>query len=98
MISEIIIDPAIQTRARINDAVVKEYADELMAGTTFPAVVVFDDGNKKYLADGFHRLAPAKQVRRDGMSFEEAAEYCDFNIEGAYMGEKTPVIFWDYDS
>jgi hypothetical protein len=35
---------------------------------------------------------------RDGMSYEEAAEYCDFNIEGAYMGEKTPVIYWDYDS
>lgn len=65
MISEITIDSSIQTRAGINDAIVKEYAAELMAGLTFPPVVIFDDGNKKYLADGFHRLAAAKQVGRD---------------------------------
>lgn len=26
-----------------------------------------------------------------GMSAEEAMEYFDFNIESAYMGEKTPI-------
>ena len=35
---------------------------------------------------------------RDGMSQEEAIEYFDFNVEGAYMGEKTPIwvddMFW----
>jgi hypothetical protein len=31
-----------------------------------------------------------------GMTEEEALEYCDFNIEGAYMGESTPIIFWDH--
>jgi len=30
-------------------------------------------------------------MRRDGMSEEEALEYFDFNIHGAYMGEKTPI-------
>ena len=25
------------------------------------------------------------------MSYEEAVEYFDFNVEGAYMGEKTPI-------
>jgi hypothetical protein len=30
-------------------------------------------------------------MKRDGMSFEEAEEYFDFNVQGAYMGEKTPV-------
>lgn len=32
-------------------------------------------------------------VKRDGLSFEEAWEYFEFNTEGAYVGEKTPV-FW----
>lgn len=32
-------------------------------------------------------------TERDGMSLEEAWEYFEFNTEGAYVGEKTP-IFW----
>ena len=30
-------------------------------------------------------------VERDHMSPDEAREYFDFNVEGAYMGEKTPI-------
>ena len=30
-------------------------------------------------------------MTRDGMTEEEAQEYFDFNVEGAYMGEKTPI-------
>jgi hypothetical protein len=29
------------------------------------------------------------------MSYEEAQEFFDFNIEGAYMGERTPVYWYD---
>ena len=29
-------------------------------------------------------------INRDGMTEEEAIEYFDFNVEGAYVGEKTP--------
>ena len=37
-------------------------------------------------------------VDRDGMSEEEANEYILFNIEGAYIGEDTPVLVWQrYD-
>lgn len=35
---------------------------------------------------------------RDGMDREEAEEYFWFNIEGAYMGEETPIYtFLNYD-
>ncbi len=30
-------------------------------------------------------------MQRDGMDYEEAVEFFGFNIEGAYMGEHTPV-------
>jgi hypothetical protein len=30
---------------------------------------------------------------RDGMPWEEALEYFDFNVTGAYMGALTPVFF-----
>jgi hypothetical protein len=29
-----------------------------------------------------------------GMDEDEAMEYCSFNIENAYVGEDTPIIFW----
>ena len=29
---------------------------------------------------------------RDGMNYEEAVEYYDFNIVGAWMGEFTPIF------
>jgi hypothetical protein len=31
-------------------------------------------------------------VDRDGMEYEEAVEYIDFNCVGAWMGERTPII------
>ena len=37
-------------------------------------------------------------VQRDGMTPEEAREFIEFNIEGAYMGEHTPVLVWPDDS
>ena len=44
----------------------------------------------------------AEQIRtilmeRDGMSPEEAREYIEFNIEGAYVGRHTPVLVWPHD-
>lgn len=30
-------------------------------------------------------------MQRDKMSYDEAVEYFDFNVEGAFMGEKTPI-------
>jgi len=33
-------------------------------------------------------------MTRDNMTFEEAAEYVDFNILNAYVGEDTPLIAW----
>ena len=35
-------------------------------------------------------------VERDGMSREEAEEYMDFNVLGAYVGEETPIFLGDY--
>jgi len=35
-------------------------------------------------------------ITRDKMSKEEADEYFDFNVEGAYVGEKTPIFVDDF--
>lgn len=33
-----------------------------------------------------------KQCMKDGMRYDEALEYFDFNIAGAYVGEQTPIF------
>jgi len=37
-------------------------------------------------------------MARDGMSHEDAREFIEFNIEGAYVGPNTPVLVWNEDS
>jgi len=33
-------------------------------------------------------------IARDGMTADEALKYIEFNIEGAYVGEQTPIVMW----
>ena len=39
----------------------------------------------------------ATLIHRDGMDPDEAREYIEFNIEGAYMGSDTPILVWMED-
>ena len=36
-------------------------------------------------------------MERDNMDADEAREYIEFNIEGAYMGPDTPILVWMED-
>lgn len=56
-ISKIQIDGGTQSRAALSDDVVADYASIIRDGADFPPVIVFNDGKKYWLADGFHRLA-----------------------------------------
>ena len=49
------IDGGTQSREKIDEAVVGDYADLIAYGVQFPAVRVYFDGVSHYLADGFHR-------------------------------------------
>ena len=33
---------------------------------------------------------------RDGMTEDEAVEYFEFNVQGAYVGESTPIFIYSY--
>lgn len=61
-LNEIVIDAGTQQRENINDAAVEEYAEALRCGAKFPAVSLFFDGARYYLADGFHRYWAHKAV------------------------------------
>jgi hypothetical protein len=36
-------------------------------------------------------------IKRDGMDYEEASEYVDFNVVGAWVGKQTPIIVMPLD-
>ena len=59
-IKSIIADADCQLRAAGSDATIRDYADALANGATFPPVTVFYDGVAYHLADGFHRLEAHK--------------------------------------
>ncbi|MGR3279302.1 hypothetical protein ACSYAD_30005 [Acaryochloris marina NIES-2412] len=63
-LDRITLDPEIQPRQQLSQKVVAEYAEAMTQGATFPPVIVFYDGSKFWLADGFHRIA-AKQANGD---------------------------------
>ncbi len=66
-LSVAVIEATAATQVRIKkpeEKLVKEYAQAMSAGSIFPPIIVFaEKGSKRYLlADGFARLAAAKQI------------------------------------
>lgn len=51
-----------QPRVDIDEDTVTDYADAMKEGDQFPPVVVFQDGLKYWLADGFHRVHASHRV------------------------------------
>jgi len=61
-LSQLTLDPGLQMRTELNQDVVNEYAQAMLDGDKFPAIVVFNDGDHNYVAEGFTRCAAAKQA------------------------------------
>ncbi|MEN1680310.1 MAG: ParB/RepB/Spo0J family partition protein [Planctomycetota bacterium] len=49
-------DPELQSRVTTDDDTIEEYAEHLRSGKQLPDVIVFHDGLRYWLADGFHRV------------------------------------------
>jgi hypothetical protein len=65
-IADIVIDNEVQQRERMNEEVVWEYAEIL---DVLPPISVFQEGERYWLADGFHRLrAHVVQMREEIMA------------------------------
>ncbi|RVD26600.1 MULTISPECIES: hypothetical protein [unclassified Mesorhizobium] len=79
-------DGGTQSRAVIDKSVAFEYSEDIADGVSFPPVVIFNDGEANWLADGFHRyeahvMAGKKKIaaeikqgtRRDAILFSVGA-------------------------
>jgi len=60
-LDQIIVDHDIQLREATTTSVIQEYAENW---ENLPPIDVFKDGNKYYLADGFHRFAAGNSLRK----------------------------------
>ena len=69
-LDKIRIDGGTQSRVKIDENVVAQYADEMLNGDQFPPVVLFHDGVDYWLADGFHRYFANKRINAPGISAE----------------------------
>jgi hypothetical protein len=67
-LEKIIINAGTQSRAKIDENVVADYADKMNDGVEFPPVVVFHDGAQYFLADGFHRYFARKRIGSPGIT------------------------------
>lgn len=61
-LKQIRIDGGTQSREKLDQNVVGEYAELIKEGTQFPPISVVFDGTDYYLADGFHRLLAAQKA------------------------------------
>lgn len=65
------------------DALFADGFDQAILGVTTQCVVVYSANRCISILE-----------ERDGMTEEEAVEFFDFNVAGAYVGENTPVFVW----
>ena len=60
MLEAISLDAEIQSRVELSDEYVEEYKKDVLRQHRFPPVTIFYDGERYYLADGFHRYEAHK--------------------------------------
>ena len=69
-LTDIATDDDLQSRVKIEAEVVDEYASAMQRGESFPPIIVFSDGEKNWLADGYHRYNAAQKAEIERLSAE----------------------------
>ncbi|MGC9455250.1 MAG: ParB N-terminal domain-containing protein [Phycisphaerae bacterium] len=69
-LEKIRLDGGTQTRARIQENIIEEYAEDMASGAPFPPLVVFHDGREYWLGDGFHRWGAARKLKLPSIECE----------------------------
>ena len=84
-----IVTEGMQIRVKMDPDVVLDYAEAMKAGKKFPPLLTFFDGENYFLADGFHRLYAARELKlakiacevREGTRFDARLAACGANKE-----------------
>lgn len=74
------------------EEIINSYGDEdLLKADGFDKAVIGIEINTGRLVYDVFKMKELL-IKNDGMSSDDAMEYLDFNVLGAYMGEKTPIF------
>jgi hypothetical protein len=80
--------------AELLEGIVEYYADEeILKADGFDDAVIGVDEKTMRLIYSVGRCIEI--LVEDGMTMEDALEYFDFNVSGAWVGDKTPI--WSQD-
>ena len=80
--------------ADLLEGIIEYYADEeILKADGFDAAVIGVDEKTMRLIYSVGRCIEI--LVEDGMTMEDAIEYFDFNVSGAWVGDKTPI--WSQD-
>jgi hypothetical protein len=69
------------------DKILEFYDDILIADGLDDAIIGIDENSMRLI----YSKSKCIQILMKDMSEEDAIEYYEYNIVGAYMGEKTPI-------
>jgi ParB-like nuclease domain len=56
------LDESVQSRVSLNPETIAQYKEDIRSGIQFDPVVIYFDGSKYWLADGFHRTEASRQA------------------------------------
>lgn len=69
-LSLIVRDPGLQPRETLDADTVTQYAEDMVAGIAFPPPVVYHDGDRHWLSQGFHRCEAAEMAGLEAIEVE----------------------------
>ena len=90
-------DPPNKTE-NVREQLAQHFGDDLLFADNFDAAIIgvsigCDSGRVVYSTKKMAEVL----VQDDGMSYEEAWEYLEFNTFNAYVGENTPIYVEELD-
>ena len=69
-LNQIIVDPVLQSRVTTSLEYQRKFSEAMLRGDEFPPVTVFNDGQKYWLADGFHRYGARLALAKANPRFD----------------------------
>jgi hypothetical protein len=85
-------------RKRINDFFIERDEDVLLMDGFDEAFIGYSQRiNEPMLAVYSWEKMVDICVKRDGMTYDEATEYIEYNCTGAWVGERTPIIVMPFE-